>query len=503
MKYKSFLVGFFLLITTASGLVAGELPASGLDVSGNWSELDTKNITGENTSGNAFLNLVFSEQKIDEHVGGFASPDSTRMAYLNRSEKGYSLVVAGPGGKTEGKTYEDIKNDVIFSPDSTRLAYYARIGEKWIAVIDGSDGKQYDEIIPPIVFSPDSKKVAYLAKAGDKLAVVIGGEEKLYDNAYGLKFSPDSNHLAYYISKGGSGSFVVLDGREMDRLGTNFIFSPDSARWAYSSINAYTGDPVYIVLNNKTMDLGNDGAIYGLYFSPDSQRFAFDMRTGSSTYGSHRVVVDEVYGKEYQFPGVGKVVFSPDSRHVAYWAKSEGEGYFEVLDGIEGKNYSEVRDPIFSPDSNHTAYAARSSDGWHVVLDGNEGINYTDVWGLTFSPDSKHLAYAARASKDGKEMQFVVVDGKEETQYLHDWYGQGILYGPAFNPAGRLVYVANDGGKAEFIVVDQTRKIDPWIRLDGSALVFDSPDAFHYLGRNETGSYLVNVSITAQSEAEA
>ena len=133
----------------------------------------------------------------------------------------------------------------------------------------------------------------------------------------------------------------------------------------------------------------------------------------------------------------------------------------------------------------------------HVVLDGKEGSNYTDVWSLTFSPDSKHLAYAARASREGKDVQFIVVDGKEGQQYVRDWSGQGILYGPVFSPDGKLVYVANDGGKAEFVVADQTRKIDPWVRLDGSALVFDSPDAFHYLGKNETGSYLVNVKITS------
>jgi WD40-like Beta Propeller Repeat len=439
MKNNYFLVGFFLLITTVSGVVASELAANELVDSGNWSAWDKNNSTGENISGNDSWKLVFSGQKIDDSGGRFISPDSTRMAYLNHSDKGYSLVVAGPGRKIEGKTYEDIKDDVIFSPDSTRVAYKARTGDKWIAIVDSSEGKQYDEILS-IAFSPDSKRVTYLAKAGNKIAVVVDGEEKLYDNTYGLIFSPDSKHLAYYISRGGSGPYVVLDGKEMEKLGNNFVFSPDSARWAYSSVNAYLGDPVYVVLNNKTMDLGTDGSIYGLYFSPDGKRFAFDMRNGPSAYGSHKVVVDEVYGKEYQFPGVGKVFFSPDSRHVAHKAKSNGEGYFVVLDGVEGKNYSEVREPfLFSPDSNHTAYAVGSNDGLHVVLDGKEGSNYTDVWSLTFSPDNKHLAYAARASREGKDVQFIVVDGKEGQPYVRDWSGQGILYGPVFSPDGKLV----------------------------------------------------------------
>jgi len=456
----------------------------------------------ETSSENNSWELVFSGQKIDDFnpgSGGLVSPDNTRVAYWNQSDKGFSLIIAGPEGKTEGKAYDYASSrDVVFSPNSTRIAYCARTGDRMVAVIDGLEGKQYDEIFS-IVFSPDSNRLAYLAKSGNKTAVVVDGEEKLYDDASGLTFSPDSKHLAYTITRGGK-SFITLDGKELAPAGAGLVFSPDSNRWAYSSINDYIGDPTYIILNNKTLDLDTDNAIYGLCFSPDSQRFAFDIRIGPSAYGSHRVVVDEVYGKEYKFPGVGKVVFSPDSQHVAYWAKSESEGYFVVLDGVEGKNYSEVRNPIFSPDSNHMAYAALSNDGWRVVLDGNESSNYTDVWGLTFSPDSKQLAYAARASRNGKDMQFVVADGKEGKQYLHDWYGQGILYGPVFSPDGKVVYMANDGGRAEFLVVDETRKMGPWVRLPGTSITFDSSDSFHYLGRNENGSYIVTVNITEKPE---
>lgn len=457
----------------------------------------------ETTSGSNSWELVFSGQKIDDFnlgSGGLVSPDNTRVAYTNVS-KGLSVVVAGPEGKTEGKVYDYVK-DIVFSPNSTRVAYYAQIGDKWTAVIDGSEGKQYDSVlqsIATVIFSPDSKRAAYRAFSGNKTAVVVDGEENLYDSAGEPIFSPDSQHLAYTFSKDGK-SGILLDGQELEPSGGGFIFSPDSNRWAYGKGSAYIGDPTYIILNNKILDLGTDNDIYGMYFSPDSQKFAFTMRIGPNTYGFQRVVVDEVYGKKYPFPGVGKVVFSPDSQHVAYWAKSEGEGYFLVLEGVEGKNYSEVRDPIFSPDSNHTAYAAQNNEGWRVVLDGMEGKNYTGVWGITFSPDSKHLAYAARDYRNGKEMQFVVVDGKEGKQYLYDWYAQGILYDPVFSPDGKVVYMANDGGRAEFLVVDETRKMGPWVRLPGTSITFDSSDSFHYLGRDDTGIYLVNINITEKPE---
>lgn len=483
MKVKYVLLGILLsLITVASCQAASEETASGND---SWA-------------------LLFSGQKITDNTwNNVISPDSTRVAYLNQSKKGVSLIVAGPEGKNEGKSYDFIR-DIVFSPDSTRVAYFARTDGKWIAVVDDSEGKQYDGMLTTVIFSPDSKRVAYLALNGNQTAVVADGEENLYHAAGVPIFSPDSKHLAYAIDEEGGfdSSYIILDGQELKPEGKSFVFSPDSNRWAYSSHNLYAGSPVYTVLNNKTLELGNNGAIYGLYFSPDSQRFAFDMLNGSSFYSLHRIVVDEVYGKEYR--EVGKVVFSPDSRHVAYWARSREDGYFVVLDGIEGqKNYSDVREPIFSQDSTHTAYAALKDDGWHVVLDGNEGSNYSAVRSLTFSPDSKHLAYTARATRDGKDMQFVVVDGKEMEQYLHDRHHQGILYGPVFSPDGKLVYAANDGGKAQFIVVDGTRKLNPWSRFSGSTLVFDSPDSFHYLGTNETGSFLVKVNIVEKPEEEA
>jgi WD40 repeat protein len=119
------------------------------------------------------------------------------VAYWNQSDKGFSLIIAGPEGKTEGKAYDMPPPEMLFSvQNSTRIAYCARTGDRMVAVIDGLEGKQYDEIFS-IVFSPDSNRLAYLAKSGNKTAVVVDGEEKLYDDASGLTFSPDSKHLAY------------------------------------------------------------------------------------------------------------------------------------------------------------------------------------------------------------------------------------------------------------------------------------------------------------------
>lgn len=35
---------------------------------------------------------------------------------------------------------------ISFSPDSTRVGYGARLGNKWLVVVDETEGKQYDAI---------------------------------------------------------------------------------------------------------------------------------------------------------------------------------------------------------------------------------------------------------------------------------------------------------------------------------------------------------------------
>jgi hypothetical protein len=181
---------------------------------------------------------------------------------------------------------------------------------------------------------------------------------------------------------------------------------------------------------------------------------------------------------------------------VAYAAR-DGAGVFVVHNGEEGKRYQDVSEIVFSPDGGHIAYRAVQNGREFVVLDGSEEKDHNNVWGLVFSSGGR-LAYAARdyPSAAGKDVQLMVLDGKEGKPFVKDWVGQGILFGPIFNPeGGHAAYVANDGGKAEFLVVDQTLRINPWILLGGSALVFDSSSTLHYLGKNESGIYLVNVTI--------
>jgi hypothetical protein len=186
--------------------------------------------------------------------------------------------------------------------------------------------------------------------------------------------------------------------------------------------------------------------------SPDSKRVAYVAVSRGVFSGEKQfLVVDGREEKQYDYIGAGTVIFSPDSKRVAYGA-IVGNRVFLVVDGKEDKTYDTIggRGPVFSPDSKRVAYSATVGNKHFVVVDGNGQTPYDGIaqGTLIFSPDSKRVAYAAPQSGN---KWVVVVDGKDGTQY------------DAFFRGGRIV--------------------------------FDRPDGFHYLVGKGSDIYLVEETI--------
>jgi hypothetical protein len=447
---------------------------------------------------------IFSAQKIDDQHQAYIrnDPSATIAYYSNRTREGDSWVFAGPE-RREGRTYTWL-GDPVFSQDGHHIAYAARKADSnsMLAVVDGDEGQEYDRIYK-IVFSADGGRYAYMADKGNQVVMVVDGQEEgPYDSISGDPVvSSGGQHVLYTITKE-STNYVVVDGEVQKHVGYDPVVSPEGSRWAYSRSAVYAGDPCYIVLDGEVMDLGKDNGVGQKVFSPDGRHFAYDFIPNFGAYADHVVVVDGAPGKAYPSPGIGKIIFSPDGGHVAYWASDGSNGFFMVLDGVEGKSYRELSDPIFSPDGRHMAYVATDERGKIAVLDGTEGKSYLDVGRLTFGADGR-LAYVARDSRDGQEVRLVVADGLEGRPFVYDWSGQGILSGPVFSPDGsHFVYMANDGGRAEFLVVDGHMQMSPWLRLYESPIIFDSMDEFHYLGFNSSGTYLIKGKIEPLQEQQ-
>ena len=263
--------------------------------------------------------------------------------------------------RKEGGHYRHILR-VVLSPDGQRLAYVAQVStrRKWrgreLVVVNSEEGKPYDLILDGSpVFSPDGQRLAYVAHAGGKQFVVVDGIEQQvrYDELKEILFSPDSRRLAY-VAGVSDQRCVVVDGEEEKRYGDilgGVVFSPDGSRMAYAAevlpFYAVLGPVVSVrqeIKNALVVVDGTEGKRYNqigrahLIFSPDSKRVAYVAQAG----GLQFVVVD---GHEHARTSLvleGSLTFSPDGEHIAYVARTRDEKYTVVVDGKPGKAYERI-----------------------------------------------------------------------------------------------------------------------------------------------------------------
>jgi len=231
-------------------------------------------------------------------------------------------------------------------------------------------------------------------------------------------------------------------------------------------------------------------------FSPDSSHVAYLAATAGITAtltetalnpgstprpsdnpGKRVLVLDGKEGQYFDGVNPASLVFSPDSKHVAFIAQ-QGIKQFIVVDGQQGPGYDILGSaPVFSPDGKYVAYAAcvgactnASDSKWRMVVQdvagsgimqqAREGSQYEGLGStILFSPDSQYLAYVA--STGGK--QFVVVEhdlaGNISTAEgaHYDGIGRGTV---TFSPdSKRIAYVAGANGK-QFVVADGQRGPD-------------------------------------------
>ena len=347
------------------------------------------------------------------------SPDSQRIAFMARRTGSELMVIDG----VEGKPYANLNTaspPKVFSPNSKRVAYAAQTkAGKWVAVVDGAESEPADKV-DSLLFSPDSQHLIYRAVRGSDSFVVLDGVEgpafagvEIWVGKHGC-FSPDGKRSAYLV-RTKLGEAVVVDGqpgaqhKEVDL--SSLVFSPDSRRFAYA---ARTDSTAFVVVDGK------EGPHYDCLeetplFSSDGKHLAYVAMRAGKTF----VVLDGAEGPLYW--KISQPVFSPDSRHLAY-AAFHGLTATVLLDGKEGPQHTLGNiegsgiEILFSPDSRRMAYRILiAGKAERVVVDGVESKLYERVeGGVSFSPDSKHLAYWA-SPFSGK--WYVVVDGHTTAKY--------------------------------------------------------------------------------------
>jgi WD40 repeat protein len=275
----------------------------------------------------------------------------------------------------------------------------------------------------------------------------------------------------------------------------NITVSPDGRRYACWNSDAC----VYIidgVAGKECVDRSR------LVFSPDSKHVAYSARTKE---GKNVLIVD---GVETLVEGinvtVNVILFSPDSKRTAYFVEAGGKRYV-VIDGKKGKEYDgdaynkKVRRPsdsydteilragtqipFFSPDSKRYAYIAQSGGKWMVVVDGAEGKAYDDIVYFSGYGDTVF-------SPDSKHVSYMAVSGGKKSLVIDGREIEGGVWPPVFSPDDKqIAYVVQKGESAFCLVVDDK----PQKEYSSVAPPVFSPDSKHiaHLAKDGEESFAV------------
>ena len=334
------------------------------------------------------------------------SPDGNHYAYLwgnlgaNLTQK---LIV-------DGKVAPYLAGNPQWSADSQHLYTTATIpntGEELL--LDGKPVLRTNHLqlfIPPV---GNMALVLLTTRAGNGYShsiwiggKVVPGSEQMAGNINdNVTFSPDGKHYAAQYTNPNGHTSVFSDGKRGLEYGRLDPFADYLVKKQY--FFTFTGPPVTVIY------MGDDGDANQFVVDGSQESGQIHMSnevtvspTGNHymASGLHALVVD---GNVRSMPTVDSIRFlgySPDGQHAAVVVRSHVGATF-VLDGNPQPAYTVLEsndaDYVFSPDSKHVAYFCRPADpsagnDAGVCLDGTYvSGGPAALSNLTFSADSNHL----------------------------------------------------------------------------------------------------------------
>jgi TolB protein len=262
---------------------------------------------------------------------------------------------------------------------STRIAYVTRAGKNFtlrIADADGEGGQvalnSYEPIISP-AWSPDGRELAYVSFESQKAVVYVQdtatGKRRVVANFRGSNsapaWSPDGQTLAVTLSRDG-GSQLYLIGRNGDNvrrltqsigIDTEPAFSPDG-QFVYFVSDRGGGPQIYRTsVSGGGADRITFGGSYNISpaISPDGRTLAYISRQG----GAFKLYVQDLAGGSPQAlsdtSDDESPSFAPNGRLIIYASRAQGRDVLmtTTLDGkIRARlmtSNTDVREPVWGP----------------------------------------------------------------------------------------------------------------------------------------------------------
>jgi hypothetical protein len=294
---------------------------------------------------------VSADVKVDEQVmapagwiGATVSAHGVHVAVLAMKGSRNVVLIDGVEGPkfdqlvSGGRTYTSPLNvslaiwpwklsPITFSDDGAHCAYFGKVGDQYIAVLDGKEIARGPFGISVgqsgvLSFSPRGEHVFYIeydTHTGHRV-MMDGKPEPWSHQAPQVVFSPDGEHYAYVGTQADAAKtrWNVVDGRQVKYFGDNLQFTAASHLvsvlnedgldtlvvdnkpvmraakiwpvWASSTGNQIAavmlprrGAPTLLTMNGKPIP-GTEGVmVKNVYFSPDGRRYAAHCKTTTGT----------------------------------------------------------------------------------------------------------------------------------------------------------------------------------------------------------------------------
>ncbi|MCA9176611.1 MAG: SEL1-like repeat protein [Planctomycetales bacterium] len=349
------------------------------------------------------------------------SPDSQHFAYAAKLDGKWRVIVDG----TPQAAFDDIQGRFIdFANEGVRVAYIAQQDDKFHLVVDGKPGPAFDEVERrDNLFAPDGRTLA-VVKQGTQWSVLCDGEPaRPFDEIRHAFFNSDGTRLAYVgvnkIAEKKTVSRVVIDGRpdpEFDAV-DRMTFSADGKRFAYVAIS---GEQQSIILDGQPALEGFD-QIHTYRFSPDGKRLAARGARG----GNEWVELHNEYKTQHahdEFLAFSRLLplglhFSPDSKHLGYWALDANEQYVLVVDRQLSKPYDRVLPDGLEATENGAFHGFAVRDGELLLVTSGS---------IDKDPNSRHQILAKAAWDEG-----VRHEGNGDLLQAFAYFRKGAAFGNA------------------------------------------------------------------------
>jgi WD40 repeat protein len=405
------------------------------------------------------------------------SPHGVHAAMATTSGSRAVLIYDNVPGPKFDEIFSNGSSPVTYSDDGTRYAYCGRVGNEWIAMVDGKEavrssetnGNRYSWQSCQISFSPNNKHFYVIGQSETNFSrLYFDGKPICQGISVTPLFSPDGDHYAVYSSDSrGEHAVLLIDGRPAGYFGQNPQWSADS-KHLYVTNTATTTE---ILLDGKSFIKAERATL--VVPPAGNMVVAILTRTTNGPRVSFLVIGGKkIEGSEADM--IQSVTISPDGKHYAARCSAQGKTWV-FWDGKKGQLYDSLPndDSIkFTADSSLVVYNPLTSGKEFLVMGEQESDGFPGGAAIVRSPTGHRAGTVYNVNTNN----FVVIDTK--TYPVGAGPGQGGSF-LSFSPdATHFVYVAN-----HMVFVDgrpmQAAQVLPNIYVPNEIPYVFSPDSKH------------------------